>query len=415
MLFSDSSVAVSPSLRQTRPVQAGGLADENNASFYARIQQAKQAPAVSPSLGASTATAEPTATSDSPVEPAGGFQQFQQQLVRMWRRWKKGILIGGGLLASATVAISAFFLTKHLRYENQTTNLIPEGGEFAHLWGRFKTFEHDFEQIQKASTPEEKQAYKTKLGNGLVTLFQDALQPDKFVCNEISPKPRDAQASRMIKILINYALDYEPDVLPTFLRDLHARKRISEFLPEDQVPAIETPFRRYIEQYKEQFNSDSLLKASYEGYLNDRRGIELFKYYHVAKDAKNVVRQALLFLQSRTANQPESHLEMACMLDLYATYFKQYHPQAYDALTPLAKKLDEKAPMSPSTFTPQEDLAGLTTATQLNYRQSPWERPKESIDFSGCLRELIYKIMAQELIIPQNYEYHQKMRKGKGA
>jgi hypothetical protein len=168
----------------------------------------------------------------------------------------------------------------------------------------------------------------------------------------------------------------------------------------------------YIEQHEALFNSDPLLKASYEGYLNDRRGIEVLKQCDIAKDAKDVVRQARLFEQSRDPNQPERHLEMACMLDLYATYLKQYHPQAYDALTPLAKKLNEKAPMSPSTFTPQEDLAGLATATRLTYRQYPWERQNESIYFSGCLRDLINKIMAREPITPQNHEYHQKMREG---
>ena len=411
MLFSDSSVTFSPSLHRTRPVQSGGLADENNASFYARIQQAKQAfPAVSPSLGAPSTTAEPTATQDSPVEPAGGFQQFQQQFVRMWRRWKKGILIGGSLLATATLGVSAFWLTKHLSFENQKTNLIPERGEFAHLWGRFQEFERHIEQM-KALSKEALKGSKIEGGYGLVKIFQDALEADKFVCNETSSAQRNAQASRMLKTLLDYALDYEPDVLPTLIRDLHARKRITEFLTEEQVPAIETPFRAYIKQHQAQFDSDPLLKASYEGYLNDRRAVEVFKQYDIAEDAKNVVQQALLFLQSRTANQPESHLEMACMLDLYATYLKQYHPQAYDALAPLANNLKGKTPMSPSTFTP-EDLAGLAGATFTNYRQAPWQSRDESIHFSECLRDLMNKIMAREPITPQNHVYHQKMREG---
>ncbi len=399
MLFSDSSASLTPSLLRALPAQRGGLALEEKPSAYTQIRQQKEI------KNLKSHNIISTKKEDSPNESRGS-QPFGQQLQRMWRRWKKPILVLGGVLATATIGAVAFWGGNHYIHENVKTSLIPEREELAYLWERFEDFQVHVNQMKQSSHND--MVVKIKAGYELVSLFQDALDIDKFVNTEASETAKKKKASLILKTVLDYALDYDQDVLPTLLRRLHKSQRLTELLDETQVPSIETPFSQYIKQHKAAFSSDPNLKAPFARYENDRRAVEVFKAYDVAKDAQHAVQEARLFQQERKGNKAESNFEMACILDLYATYLKVYHPHAYNALSPLAKKLENQDPTAPSTLA-VEDLQALCEATHLNVALYPWEVKEDPIYFSQSLRDLMDKIMSKQDITPQNHGYHKKI------
>jgi hypothetical protein len=398
MLFSDSSAALTPLNRRALPAQRLGIVVEEKPSVYARIRSEKK--------GASTKTDDPSKEESS--KETGGFQQFGKQLKQMWRRWKKPLLIVGSMLATGTLGVVAYWGAIHIKHENVKTSLLSDREEITMLWQRFEDFRVHINQQKQAYASGNGQIHKIKGGYDLVGLFQDALDIEKFIYNEVPDAQRKTMASTIIKTVLDYALDYEPDDLPVMLRGLHTSQRLTSFLDEKQVQPIETPFRNYINQHRNSYLSDDLLKAPFARYENDRRAVEVFKAFHVAKDAQHVVQEARLFQQPRKANEAESNFEIACMLDLYTTYLKGYYPYAYKALAPLAKKIESQNPNASSTLTP-EDLLDLSKATHLTVELYPWEIMDDPIYFSRGLRDLMYKILSKQDISPQNYGYHNKI------
>jgi hypothetical protein len=398
MLFSDSSAALTLSTRRALPAQRLGIVAEEKPSVYARILSEKK--------GAATKTEDPPKEESS--KETGGFQQFGKQLKQMWRRWKKPLLIVGSMLATGTLGVVAYWGAIHIKHENVKTSLLSDREEITMLWQRFEDFRAHINQQNQAQASGNGQIHKIKGGYDLVGLFQDALDIEKFIYNEVSDANRKTMASKIIKTVLDYALEFEPDVLPVMLRGLHKSQRLTSILDEKQVQPIETPFRNYIKRHRNSYLSDDLLKAPFARYENDRRAIEAFRAFDDVKDAKHAVLQARLFQQRRKANEAESNFEIACMLDLYTTYLKVYYPYAYEALAPLAEKIVRKDPNAASTLTP-EDLNALSQATHLTVELYPWQDKEESIYFSQGLRDLMYKILSKQDISPQNYGYHKKI------
>ena len=398
MLFSDSSAALTSSTRRALPAQRLGIVVEEKPSVYARIRSEKK--------GAATKTEDPSKEESS--KETGGFQQFGKQLQQMWRRWKKPLLIVGSILATGTLGVVAYWGAIHIKHENVKTSLLSDREEITMLWQRFEDFRIHINQQKQAHASGNGQIPKIKGGYDLVGLFQDALDVEKFIYNEISDADRKKKANNIIKTVLDYALEFEPDDLPVMLRALHTSQRLTSILDEKQVQPIETPFRKYINQHRNSYLSDDLLKAPFARYENDRRAVEVFKAFKDVKDAKEAVLQARLFQQRRKANEAESNFEIACMLDLYTTYLKVYYPYAYEALAPLAEKIVRKDPNAASTLTP-EDLNALSQATHLTVELYPWQDKEESIYFSQGLRDLMYKILSKQDISPQNYGYHNKI------
>ncbi len=398
MLFSDSSAALTSSTRRALPAQRLGIVVEEKPSVYARIRSEKK--------GAATKTDEPSKEESS--KETGGFQQFGKQLQQMWRRWKKPLLIVGSILATGTLGVVAYWGAIHIKHENVKTSLLSDREEITMLWQRFEDFRVHINQQKQAQASGNGQIHKIKGGYDLVGLFQDALDIEKFIYNEVPDAQRKTMASTIIKTVLDYALDYEPDVLPHLLRGLHKSQRLTSILDKKQVSPIETPFRNYIKGHRNSYLSDDLLEAPFLRYENDRRAIEAFKAFKDVKDAKHAVLQARLFQQKRKDNQAESNFEIACMLDLYTTYLKGYYPHAYEALAPLASKIERKDPNAASTLTP-EDLHALSKATHLTVELYPWQVKDAPIYFSQGLRDLMYKILSKQDISPQNYGYHQKI------
>jgi hypothetical protein len=406
MLFSDSSVALNSLPERSLTAKRFGIAAEESPSFYTSIRKIKDTENTNRTN--TLIPSQETSKREKKSNEQGGFQQFKQQLGRMWKRWKKPLLLVGGVLTVGTLGTVTFFAGKHFIYENVKTSLIPEREELGFLWERFQNFQDLVNQQKQSQVKSNGMAIKVKGGYDLVALFQDALDIEKFIYNEISDADRKSKANTIIKTVLDYALDYEQDVLPTLIRRLHKSQRLTSILDETKLPPIETPFRKYIQQHKSLFDSDPILKAPFARYENDRRAVEAFKAFHVSKDAQYAVQEARLFQQKRKANQAESNLEIACMLDLYSTYLKDYHPSAFQALTTLAKKLEKQNPAEASTLIP-EDLKALTQATHLNIALYPWEVKEDPIYFSQCLRDLMDKIISKQDISPQNHGYHKKM------
>ncbi len=405
MLFSDSLASLTLPLARALPAQRVGLAVAEKPSVYASIREKKDLPASTPKEGGIANKQDDSSQQSGSSKETGGFQEFGQQLERMWRRWKKPLLVVGGVITAGTLGTVAFWGGNHFIYENVKTSIIPEKEELAYLWQRFEDFQNHVNQLKQSSHNDK--VVKIKAGYALVALFQDALDINKFIYNEISDADRKKKANQILKTVLDYALDYEQDVLPSLIRRLHKSQRLTSLLDETQVPAIETPFRRYIQQNRNQYLADDVLKAPFARYENDRRAVDVFKAYDVAKDAQHAVQEARLFQQERKGNKAESNFEMACMLDLYTAYLKDYHPHAYNALSPLAKKLEKQDPTAPSTLV-VEDLKALCEATHLNVALYPWEVKDDPIYFSQGLRDLMDKILSKQDISPQNHGYHKK-------
>jgi hypothetical protein len=312
------------------------------------------------------------------------------------------------MLATGTLGVVAYWGAIHIKHENVKTSLLSDREEITMLWQRFEDFRAHINQQNQAQASGNGQIHKIKGVYDLVGLFQDALDIEKFIYNEVSDAERKTMASKIIKTVLDYALEFDQDVLPHILRGLHKSQRLTSILDEKQVQPIETPFRKYINQHRNSYLSDDLLKAPFARYENDRRAVEVFRAFDDVKDAKHAVLQARLFQQRRKSNQAESNFEIACMLDLYTTYLKGYYPHAYEALAPLAKKIVTKDPNAASTLTP-EDLHALSKATHLTVELYPWEIKDDPIYFSRGLRDLMYKILSKQDISPQNYGYHQKI------
>lgn len=400
MLFLDSSAALTPSPRRaSSPAQRSGLNVLEKSSFYTAIREEKK------NQNPNRVTRSSSSKEDSASE-TGAFQPLGKQFERMWRQWKKPLLIAAGLITVGAGGIAAFWGGSHFMYENIKTSVIPKREELGFLWQRFLNCQIILNQQKESSGND--MAVKIKAGYYLVALFQDALDINKFRSFEVTEQEKTKKSKIIIQTILDYALDHEQDVLPVLLRRLHQTQRLTEFLDETKIPMIETPFKGYVDKNEAQALSDPVLKIAFARYKNDRSVLVAFKHYSSSGDASRTVQAARLFQQERKGNKAESNFEMACILDLYTTYLKVYHPHAYDALIPLAKKLQDEDPAAPSTLV-REDLAKLSKSTKLTVQLYPWEDKNDPIYFSQFLRDMMDKIIARQDITPQNHGYHRKV------
>ena len=327
----------------------------------------------------------------------------------MWRRLKKPILIIGGIAATITTAVGLFWIATHLVHENVKTSIIPKREELSLLWQRFEDFQHSIQQQKNAPVPGNSMVFKIKRGFELVQLFNDAFDIHKFVNTSLSEEKIKEKTRTIMKTVLDYALEYEQDVVPTLIRRLHKSLKMNRLIDEGQ---IKTTFRDYVNQYKKQVDPQSLLQVQIDRYENDRKAIEVFKDFWCAKDAKNVLQEARLFQQERKSNKAETNFEMACMMDLYATYLKDYYPEAHGELSRLANQLTKQDPEKPCLLAPQ-DLTALAKTIRLNMTLYPWEWKEDPIYFSQSLRDLMVKLLATQEITPQNYTYHRASPRAK--
>ncbi|MFN7310385.1 MAG: hypothetical protein ACK5T0_03355, partial [Vampirovibrionales bacterium] len=224
MLFSDSLASLTLPLARALPAQRVGLAVEEKPSVYASIREKKDLPASTPKEGGIANKQDDSSQQSGSSKETGGFQEFGQQLERMWRRWKKPLLVVGGVITAGTLGTVAFWGGNHFIYENVKTSIIPEKEELAYLWQRFEDFQNHVNQLKQSSHNDK--VVKIKAGYALVALFQDALDINKFIYNEISDADRKKKANQILKTVLDYALDYEQDVLPSLIRRLHKSQRL---------------------------------------------------------------------------------------------------------------------------------------------------------------------------------------------
>lgn len=332
---------------------------------------------------------------------------FQYKAQFLWNKWKKPLLFIGGTLGLATLGTTLVLTTKHYVHENASVSPFKNHREeVSKLQSRFMAFEQDLKRI--IATKQLTQGEKIRHGHSAVFLFNQALKIKEFPNLELESAKVEQLANQVFKTVLQYAMGYEEDVLPTFISQLHRKELLAPLLKEiDGFKPLKTAYSDYIDAHYPQFiqqqqeNHKIVKQLQWKTYQNNRNAVDLYGQFNALDEAKSALLSQIPFPPSDVYESPMTNFEAACVLDHYGAYFKRFDPMAYSELLALQHKILPHSPEEESLLT-AKDLSQMAQTLQVHFEIEPWRHIDEKLSFRSALNDLISKRLKYQDIHP-NY------------
>ncbi|XVJ51904.1 MAG: hypothetical protein HEQ32_07470 [Vampirovibrio sp.] len=325
---------------------------------------------------------------------------FKQRTNRFWKRWKNMITFVGSSLGMIAGAGVVFVLTQHHIYNHAKVNAKQEGKEIGDLSQRYR----QFKQALQFAHQNKQKPNSQSLGFDLLALYQDALN----IYSHIAPGERghegiESLQANILRDVLSYAFQYEQDALPSLITELSFRKQLTNVFKHTPLKESSSPFSAYIRKNTPKSFANEAESLAFQSYQNDRLAIDLLGHNDCSKEAQALLKRSQHF--SISNQKQHSHFQIACMLDLYATYFQRFDKQAAQSIEKIGKALLQKEPHVPSTLT-QRDLYPLAKDLHLPIVVHPLKSNDLPIYFVETLHDLLLKRMELTLPSPQNAHYN---------
>ncbi len=338
---------------------------------------------------------------------AQSLNSFQYKAQFLWNKWKKPLMFIGGTLGFGTLGTMLVLTTKHYIHENASVSPFKNHNEeVSKLMGRFMTFEDDLKRT--IATKQLSQAEKIRHGHSAIFLFNQALKIKEFPNLEISPENVEKLSNTVLKTVLQYAMGYEEDVLPTLISQLHQKELLPPLLNSiEGFTPIKTAYSDYIERHYSTFaqvneNQHKPIKQlQWKTFQNNRAAIDLYGQFNALDQAKSAVLRQIPFPPADVYESPMTNFEAACVLDHYGTYLKRFDPTAYSELLALQNKILPHPPEAEASLSAQ-DLIQMAKTLNIHFEIEPWQHIDEKLSFRTALEDLVAKRLKYQEIHP-NY------------